>query len=120
MADLTVTQVVQESVIETERGIVNGVQNSLNMLMDMLKFTLVIFIPNIRHFGYLILASYAFICMAGCLFAYHARKMRGYVCCGGGAAGGGGAEGATSGDQGEAGNDDTKGENQHFEGCCQW
>ena len=33
MADLTVTQLLQENVIETECGIVNGVQSLLNMLL---------------------------------------------------------------------------------------
>ena len=33
MADLTVTQLLQENVIETERGKVNGVQNSLNQFL---------------------------------------------------------------------------------------
>ena len=83
MADLTVTQLLQESVREAERGVVGGVQHSLNMFMDMLKFTLVIIIPHIRHFGYLIIASYAFICVAGCLFSYHSWSVRGYLfhCC---------------------------------------
>ena len=33
MADLTVTQLLQENVQEKERGMVNGVQSSLNMLL---------------------------------------------------------------------------------------
>lgn len=79
MVDLVVTQLLQENVLEKERGIVNGVQNSLNMLMDMLKFILVIFIPDIETFGYLIIISFIFICMAGCLFAYHSWRVRGHL-----------------------------------------
>jgi iron-regulated transporter 1 len=45
LADLVVTQLLQENVIETERGVVNGVQNSLNMLLEMIKFFLVMFLP---------------------------------------------------------------------------
>ena len=102
MADLTVTQLMQESVLETERGVVNGVQQSLNMFMDMLKFTLVIVVPHVRHFGYLVLASYAFIAAAGSLFAYHSWKVRGHLfhCCRspprGGAANGGDAAAAAA------------------------
>ena len=62
MADLVVTQLLQENVAECERGVVNGVQNSLNMLLDMLKFTLVIGVPHIEHFGFLVIASFLFIC----------------------------------------------------------
>jgi len=75
MADLAVTQIMQEAVIETERGVVNGVQNSLNMLMDMLKFALVIALPQIEIFGIHILISYSFIVMAGVSFAYHCWRV---------------------------------------------
>ena len=37
MADLVVTQVLQENVAEYERGVVNGVQNSLNILIILQK-----------------------------------------------------------------------------------
>ena len=72
MADLTVTQTLQENVPERERGVVSGVQHSLNMLMDMIKFALVIGVPSIADFGYLVLASFGCICMACALFSYHA------------------------------------------------
>uniref|UniRef100_A0A8C7W5B6 Solute carrier family 40 member n=1 Tax=Oncorhynchus mykiss TaxID=8022 RepID=A0A8C7W5B6_ONCMY len=36
--DLTVTQLIQENVIESERGVINGVQNSMNYLLDLLHF----------------------------------------------------------------------------------
>jgi len=71
MADLVVTQLMQESIIETERGIVNGVQNSLNMLMDMLKFILVILLPRIEIFGIHIILSFIFICLACMSFIGH-------------------------------------------------
>ena len=72
MADLTVTQTLQENVGERERGVVSGVQHSLNMLMDMIKFALVIGVPSIAHFGYLVIASFCFIWVACALFSYHA------------------------------------------------
>ncbi|KAI0221131.1 Solute carrier family 40 member 1 [Lamellibrachia satsuma] len=72
MADLVVTQLLQETVQERERGIVNGVQHSLNMLMDVMKFTLVIVLPNIETFGYLIILSFIFICLASLFFTIYA------------------------------------------------
>ena len=79
MSDLVVTQLLQESVREQERGIVNGVQNSLNMLMDLLKFSLVIVLPQIDTYGYLIILSFIFICFASLLFAFHSRRVRGHL-----------------------------------------
>ncbi|KAF7226005.1 solute carrier family 40 member 1-like, partial [Nothobranchius furzeri] len=40
--DLTVTQLLQETICESERGVVNGVQSSVNYLMDLLHFIMVI------------------------------------------------------------------------------
>ena len=74
MADLVVTQLFQENVPELERGIVNGVQNSLNMLMDMIKNALVIALPSVETFGILIILSFIFIISAGGLFIGHVLK----------------------------------------------
>ena len=74
MADLVVTQLFQENVPELERGIVNGVQNSLNMLMDMIKNALVIALPRVETFGILIILSFIFIVSAGGLFVGHVVK----------------------------------------------
>ncbi|XP_067843641.1 ferroportin-like isoform X2 [Heptranchias perlo] len=38
--DLTVTQLIQEMVYESKRGIVNGVQGSMNGIMDLLRFVM--------------------------------------------------------------------------------
>ena len=74
MADLSVNQLLQEFVIEGERGVVNGVQNSLNMLMDVLKFTMVIVAPHIQTFGILIMISFSFIILGGLCFVYHVYR----------------------------------------------
>lgn len=79
MADLTITQLFLESVDVTERGIVAGVQNALNQLMDMLKYALVILLPVPEVFGYLVIISYCFICLGWVLFAVYVKKTRGYV-----------------------------------------
>ena len=61
ISDLTITQVIQEEVEEEHRGVINGVQNSLNSLMDTMKFTLVISLPGEKTFGFLIMASFVSI-----------------------------------------------------------
>uniref|UniRef100_A0A8D0NDQ9 Solute carrier family 40 member n=1 Tax=Sus scrofa TaxID=9823 RepID=A0A8D0NDQ9_PIG len=61
--DLTVTQLLQENVIESERGIINGVQNSMNYLLDLLHFIMVILAPNPEAFGLLVLISVSFVAM---------------------------------------------------------
>ncbi|XP_060598850.1 solute carrier family 40 member 1-like isoform X2 [Ruditapes philippinarum] len=79
LADLTITQLFLESVDVTERGIVAGVQNALNELMDMLKYAIVILLPVPEVFGYLVIISYCFICLGWILFAVYVKKVRGYV-----------------------------------------
>jgi iron-regulated transporter 1 len=58
-----VTQVMQEHVAEDKRGIINGVQASMNQLLDLVKFVLVVLIPETDSFGFLIMASYLFVCL---------------------------------------------------------
>lgn len=79
MADLTITQLFLESVKETERGVVNGVQTSLNKLMDMVKFMLVIAFPQQELFGYLILVSFVFICIGWAFYARYSYTERGHI-----------------------------------------
>ncbi|XP_070542962.1 solute carrier family 40 member 1-like [Ptychodera flava] len=79
MFDLTVTQLLQENVKETQRGVVNGVQNSLNSLMDMLHFVLVIIAPRPETFGILIILSISFVFMGALLYAVYCFKVRGHI-----------------------------------------
>ena len=58
---------VQEGVEEQFRGTVGGVQNSLNSIMDTIKFLLVIVLPDEDTFGYLVMASVATI-VVGTIF----------------------------------------------------
>ncbi|XP_076461583.1 ferroportin-like isoform X2 [Babylonia areolata] len=77
-ADLTITQLFLEAVVEGERGVVNGVQSSLNKLMDVLKFVLVVGVPDIPVFGFLIIVSFLFICLGWLLYAIFLRRQRGH------------------------------------------
>ncbi|KAM4836305.1 ferroportin [Thomomys bottae] len=81
--DLTVTQLLQENVIESERGIINGVQNSMNYLLDLLHFIMVILAPNPEAFGLLVLISVSFVAMGHIMYFRFAQKTLGnqlFVC----------------------------------------
>ena len=63
---------MQERVPEDRRGKVNGVQHGLNSLMDTLKFVLVMCLPKVQTFGYLVLASATAVTLGGLFFtAYY-------------------------------------------------
>ncbi|XP_073503939.1 ferroportin [Phyllobates terribilis] len=81
--DLTVTQLLQENVIESERGIINGVQNSMNYLLDLLHFIMVILGPNPEAFGLLVLISVSFVAMGHIMYFRYAYKNLGvqlFIC----------------------------------------
>ena len=71
MADLTVTQLLLEKPPATQRGLVNGVQSSINKLTDIMKFVLVIVLPWPEIFGYLIIVSYLAIVVAAVLYGVY-------------------------------------------------
>lgn len=66
MADLAITQIMQENIADTERGVVNGVQHAANQCLNMIKDILVIMLPDPRTFGLLIIVS---CCSVSCGFA---------------------------------------------------
>ncbi|KAM8933981.1 ferroportin-like [Pelodytes ibericus] len=82
--DLTVTQLIQENVIESERGIINGVQNSMNYLLDLMHFIMVILGPNPEAFGLLVLISVFFVAMGHIMYfryAYANLQKQLFACC---------------------------------------
>lgn len=82
--DLTVTQLIQENVAESERGIINGVQNSMNYLLDLLHFIMVILAPNPEAFGLLVIISVSFVAMGHAMyfrFAFRSLGARLFLCC---------------------------------------
>uniref|UniRef100_A0A8C1JRL4 Solute carrier family 40 member n=1 Tax=Cyprinus carpio TaxID=7962 RepID=A0A8C1JRL4_CYPCA len=74
--DLTVTQLLQETICESERGAVNGVQSSMNYLMDLLHFIMVISAPQPQHFGILVIISILFIFTGHTMYFLYARKIK--------------------------------------------
>ncbi|OQR78691.1 solute carrier family 40 member 1-like, partial [Tropilaelaps mercedesae] len=77
IADLAVNQFLQELVDDGERGCINGVQYSINVSMDLLKFIMVIFIPWFDTFGLLIIVSFLFSCAGTICFAEFCRRQEG-------------------------------------------
>ncbi|XP_068615143.1 ferroportin [Brachionichthys hirsutus] len=74
--DLTVTQLLQENICESERGVVNGVQSSMNYLMDLLHFIMVISAPQPQHFGVLVITSVFFITTGHTMYFLYAHKAK--------------------------------------------
>ena len=77
MSDLSVTQLLIEEPEDSERGAINGVQNSLNQFLDMLKFILVVLLPWQQTFGFLILLSYLFIVLGAVSYINFACRASG-------------------------------------------
>ena len=77
-------QIQQEQVEEEHRGVIGGVQSSLQQLFDMAKFLLVIFMPDPNMFGILILASFAFVSLGAVSMTTYAVLRGKFKCCGNG------------------------------------
>jgi iron-regulated transporter 1 len=69
--DLSIHQIIQENVAENERGVVGGVQSSINTAFDLIKFTIVIFLPTIPKYGYLAIVSYGAVFLGFVLFTIY-------------------------------------------------
>merc|ERR1719357_417322 len=77
IVDLTVNQLLQEEV--EVRGVVNGVQESLNNSLDLAKCILVILLPAEETFGLLIIASFTSVSLGWLLYALYSRQQRGHL-----------------------------------------
>ncbi|XP_073529387.1 ferroportin-like isoform X4 [Phyllobates terribilis] len=81
--DLTATQLLQENVVESERGVINGVQSSMNCLLDLLHYVMVMAAPAPETFGLLVLISVGFVAMGHIMyfrFAYTNLGMKLFSC----------------------------------------
>jgi len=79
IVDLTVNQLLQEKVDEDVRGVVNGVQDSLNNALDLAKCVLVILLPAAETFALLIYASFLSINLGWLMYALYSRGQRGHL-----------------------------------------
>ena len=64
-----------EAVKEQERGVVNGVQNSMNEFMNMLKFALVTALPLAPQYGILVMFSITFVSSSALLQAVFVNRI---------------------------------------------
>lgn len=79
IVDLTINQILQERVAEDKRGVVNGVQDSLNNSLDLLKCVLVIILPHMETFAILIFLSFVSINIGWLMYALYSRSQRGHL-----------------------------------------
>uniref|UniRef100_F1KUE2 Solute carrier family 40 member n=1 Tax=Ascaris suum TaxID=6253 RepID=F1KUE2_ASCSU len=76
MADLSITQIMQETVPENQRGTVFGVQDSACQFFSVLKDVMVIILPDPRTFGALIIVSVLFVLSGFLFYCYYLIKTR--------------------------------------------
>lgn len=82
IADLSISQIQQVQVEEEKRGVVGGVQTSLNNFFEMTKFFLVILMPNPHTFGILIVLSYISVSLGGVSMTWYSLLRGKLACCG--------------------------------------
>jgi iron-regulated transporter 1 len=75
MADLSITQLMQEQIPEEERGTVFGVQNASCQLFSVAKDLIVIIFPDPRTFGWLIIMSVTFVAGGFLNYIYYLIKV---------------------------------------------
>jgi len=79
IVDLTINQILQERVAEDKRGVINGVQDSLNNSLDLLKCVFVIILPDMETFALLIFLSFVSINIGWLMYALYSRSQRGHL-----------------------------------------
>merc|ERR1712038_853287 len=79
IVDLTINQILQERVAEERRGVVNGVQDSINNTFNLLKCVFVILLPSEETFALLIFISFASINFGWLMYALYSRSQRGHL-----------------------------------------
>lgn len=79
MFDLAVLQLMQESTPEYERGIVGGVQSSVQSFLEMLSFVAGMLISNPEDFDKLVYLSYGAVTVALILYTVQVYRVRGHL-----------------------------------------
>jgi iron-regulated transporter 1 len=76
--DLAVQQLIQEKVVEEERGVVSGVINAMIAIMDMMHYVMVIAAPRPEHFRALTVISFVMVFVGWLFYGVYVRKSRGH------------------------------------------
>uniref|UniRef100_A0AC35FU07 Solute carrier family 40 member n=1 Tax=Panagrolaimus sp. PS1159 TaxID=55785 RepID=A0AC35FU07_9BILA len=76
MADLSITQIMQEQIPEEERNTIFGVQNGLCQFFSVLKDIVVILLPSEKTFGFLIIMSVTFVFIGFLFYCFYMLKTR--------------------------------------------
>ncbi|CAM8964720.1 unnamed protein product [Rhodiola kirilowii] len=76
MFDLSVVQLMQDHVPDTDRCVVGGVQDSLQSILYLLTFVTGIVIPDPKEFWKLTLLSFLFATLAAILYTLHIYRVR--------------------------------------------
>ncbi|XP_047133099.1 solute carrier family 40 member 1 isoform X1 [Hydra vulgaris] len=76
MFDLTITQLQQENVEEEFRGVVGGVQFSLNSILDSTQYILTIFLYRPEDFGILVLISFCAVFLSFLIYVFFLTKSK--------------------------------------------
>uniref|UniRef100_A0ACD5X2B8 Uncharacterized protein n=1 Tax=Avena sativa TaxID=4498 RepID=A0ACD5X2B8_AVESA len=76
MFDLAVTQLMQDSVPDTDRCVVGGVQSSLQSIFDLLTYVMAIIISDPRDFSELIVMSFFLVTCAALMYTLHVYRVR--------------------------------------------
>lgn len=74
--DITVSQLMQESINEEIRGLVGGIQNSMNAFFGLLAFGLGLFFPDPSEFHVYVLSGYSAVGLAMLLWIFGVYKNR--------------------------------------------
>lgn len=75
LTDLVINQIFQENIKENERGVVGGVQSSINMFFDLVKYLAVIILNDVNQYGYLVIMSVSGVFISFCLYTVYAIKI---------------------------------------------
>ncbi|KAM0890021.1 hypothetical protein ACQ4PT_027314 [Festuca glaucescens] len=76
MFDLAVTQLMQDNVLDPDRCVVGGVQNSLQSIFDLLTYIMGIIISDPRDFSELIVMSFFLVSCAALVYTLHVYRVR--------------------------------------------